>query len=144
MSDPFSIAAGVVGITGVALHGTRRLQEDLQQLKDAPETVKRLKEDVNSVEIALKSIQAVEKSEWETLGADVVELSRTTISNCTQACEVFRIDLQRWTKHSEEGKLTWRDGARVGFFKQGQIKAMSQQLANCKLTINNVVNIATL
>lgn len=31
-----------------------------------------------------------------------------------------------------------------GFFKQGQIKAMSGQLQNCKLTINAVVSIATL
>jgi hypothetical protein len=37
----------VVGITVPALHGTRLLLKDLQQLKDAPNTVKRLVEDVH-------------------------------------------------------------------------------------------------
>jgi hypothetical protein len=48
MSDPLSITASVVGITVPALHGTRLLLEDLQQLKDAPKTVKRLVEDLRT------------------------------------------------------------------------------------------------
>ena len=144
MADPLSIAASVVGITVPALHGTRLLLEDLQLLKDAPKTIKRLVEDVRSVEIALKLLQSVEDREWELLGAGVNEHSKTTISSCTQACDLFRTDLQRWTRHSEDGNLVWQDRVNVGFFKQGQIKAMSEQLSNCKVTINSVVGIATL
>jgi hypothetical protein len=144
MSDPLSITASVVGITVPALHGTRLLLEDLQQLKDAPNTVKRLLEDVHSVDTALKLVQSVEDREWDLLGAGVAEQSKTAISSCTQACDLFRTDLQRWTRHSEDGKLAWQDRANVGFFKQAQIKAMSEQLSNCKLTINSVVSIATL
>jgi hypothetical protein len=44
MADPLGIAASVVGIIGPALHGTRLLLQNLQQLKDAPKTVKRLVE----------------------------------------------------------------------------------------------------
>jgi hypothetical protein len=44
MADPLSITASAVGIIVPALHGTRLLLEDLQQLKDAPKTVKRLVE----------------------------------------------------------------------------------------------------
>jgi hypothetical protein len=40
MADPLSIAASAVGIIVPALHGTRLLLEDLQQLKNAPKTVK--------------------------------------------------------------------------------------------------------
>ena len=36
MADPFSITASVVGIVVPALHGTRLLLGDLQQLTDAP------------------------------------------------------------------------------------------------------------
>ncbi|KAF2826855.1 hypothetical protein CC86DRAFT_369990 [Ophiobolus disseminans] len=131
MTEPLSFAASVVGITVPALHGVRLLSEDLQQLKEAPKTVKRLSEDVQS-------------KEWDLLGAGVLDELRTTISSCTQACNLFRTDLQRWTRHSEGGKLAWQDQTSVGFFKQGQIKAMSEQLQNCKLLINSVVNIATL
>jgi len=144
MTDPLSICASVVSITVPALHGVRLLIEDLQQLKEAPKTIKRLLEDVQSVETSLKLLQGVEKREWDLLGASVLDESKTTISSCTQACNFFRTNLQRWTRHSGGGKLAWRDRTSVGFFKQGQIKAMSEQLQNCKLSINSVVSIATL
>jgi hypothetical protein len=144
MPDPLSISAGVVGIAVPALHGIRLLLEDLKQLQEAPKTVKRLLEDAQSVDTSLKLLQGVEKREWDLLGASVLEESKTTISSCTQACDLFRTDLQRWTRHSQGGKLAWQDRTSVGFFKQGQIKAMSEQLQNCKLSINSVVSIATL
>jgi hypothetical protein len=144
MTDPFSLTAGAVSIAVPALHGIRLLLEDLQQLKDAPKTVKRLTEDVHSVNAALNLLQGVEYREWNLLGANVAEEAEKTISSCTQACILFRNNLQQWTRHSEDGKLGWKDRTNVGFFKQGQIKAMSEQLQNCKLTINTVVSIATL
>jgi hypothetical protein len=144
MTEPLSIAASVVGITVPALHGVRLLSEDLQQLKEAPKTVKRLSEDVQSVETSLKLLQGVGEREWDLLSASVLDKSKATISSCTQACNLFRTDLQHWTRHSEGGKLAWQDRTSVGFFKQGQIKAMSEQLQNCKLSINSVVSIATL
>ncbi|KAF2820271.1 hypothetical protein CC86DRAFT_333637 [Ophiobolus disseminans] len=144
MTEPLSITASVVGITVPALHGMRLLSEDLQQLKEAPKTVKRLSEDVQSVETSLKLLQVVGEREWDLLGTSVLDESKATISSCTQACNLFRTDLQRWTRHSEGGKLAWQDRTSVGFFKQGQIKAMSEQLQNCKLSINSVVSIATL
>ena len=133
-----------MGITVPALHGIRLLMEDLQQLKEAPKTIKRLLEDVQSVETSLKLLQGIEEREWDLFGANVLEKSKTTISSCTQACNLFRTDLQRWTRHSEGGKLAWQDRTSVGFLKQGKIKAMSEQLRNCKLSINSVVSIATL
>ena len=103
-----------------------------------------LKEDLRSVDLALKSLQAVHDSEWKSLGGTVADESKVAISSCKRACDTFRADLQRWTRHSEEGKLSWQDRANVGFFKQRQIKFTSEQLQTCMLTINSVVGIATL
>ncbi len=99
MTDPLSITASVVGIVVPALHGTRLLLEDLQQLKDAPKGVKRLVEDVHSVDMALELLKSIEEREWGLLGADVAKQSKTTISSSTQACDLFRADLQKWTRH---------------------------------------------
>jgi hypothetical protein len=107
MADPLSIITSAVGIIVPALHGTQLLLEDLQQPKDAPKTVKRLVEDVHSVDTALKLLQRVEEREWGLLGAGIAEQSKATISSCTQACTLFRPDLQKWTRHSEDGKLAW-------------------------------------
>ena len=141
MADPLSITASVVGVFVPALHVTRLLLEDLQQLKDAPKTVKRLGEDVQSVDTALKLLKGIEEREWGLLGEDVAKQS---ISSSTQACNLFRVDLQKWTRHSEDGKLVWLDRANVGFFKKDQVKAMSEQLQSCKLAINLIVGVATL
>ena len=143
MADPLNLTASAVGIIVPALHGTRLrlLLEDLQQLKDAPKTVKRLVEDVHSVDTALKLLQKIEEREWGLLGEDVAKQS---ISSSTQACNLFRVDLQKWTRHSEDGKLVWLDRANVGFFKKDQVKAMSEQLQSCKLAINLIVGVATL
>jgi hypothetical protein len=99
---------------------------------------------VQSVETSLKLLQGVGEREWDLLGASVLDESKATISSCTQACNLFRTDLQHWTRHSEGGKLAWQDRTSVGFFKHGQIKAMSEKLQNCKLSINSVVSIAIL
>jgi len=144
MTDPLSVAASIVGVTVPALHGTRLLLDDLQGIADAPKAVESLKEDLLSVDMALKSLQAVKDPEWKSLGETVAHESKVAISNCKRACDMFRTDLQRWTRHSEGGKLSWQDRANVGFFKQRRVKSTSEQLQTCKLTINSVVGIATL
>jgi len=144
MADPLSVAASIVGVTVPALHGTRLLLDDLQHLRDAPKTVKRLVDEVRSVDAALELLKGVGEAEWESLGTTVADQAKTTISSHTQACNVFKTELQRWTKHSEDGKLAWQDRANVGFFKKTQITAMSEQLQNCKVTVNSIVSIATL
>jgi hypothetical protein len=101
-------------------------------------------EDVHSVDTALILVQGVDDREWELHGESLAGMLKTTISSCEEACDLFRSDLQRWTRHSEDGKLAWKDRANVGFFKQAQIKAMSEQLSNCRLTITSAVSIATL
>jgi hypothetical protein len=144
MADPLSVAASIVGVTVPALHCTRLLLDDLQGIIDAPKSVESLKEDLRSVDLAIKSLQAVHDSEWKLLGGTVADESKLAISSCTRACDTFRADLQRWTRHSEEGKLSWKDRTNVGFFKQRQMKSTAEQLQACKLTINSVVGIATL
>jgi len=113
-------------------------------IKDAPETIKRLEDDVRSVDMALTSLRTLEDQDWELLGASIAEKSKTTISTCTRACDLFRADIQRWTRHSGGRKLTWQDRANVDFFKQWRIKAKSEQLHNYGLTINSILSMATL
>ncbi|KAK8872329.1 hypothetical protein PGQ11_002843 [Apiospora arundinis] len=144
MTEPLSIAASVVGITVPALHVTRLLLDDLQKLKDAPNTVQRLQEDLRTINSAITSIQAVDDREWTVLGEEVAQNSKTTIGTCQTACASCRADIQHWTRHSTGGKLSWQDRASVGFFKQGRIKSLTEQLQSCKSTISSVVGVAVL
>ncbi|POR32819.1 Uncharacterized protein TPAR_07000 [Tolypocladium paradoxum] len=142
--DPFSIAAGVVGIVAPTLHCVRRLMGDLQNIVDAPGAVKSLADDLLTIDKALTSLQTVSDSQWASLGDAVVNQSKSTMTLCTQSCDKFRAALGRWTRHSGDGKLSWQDRAVIGVFKQGQIQSMSKQLQNCNITLTSVVSIATL
>ncbi|KAF2807031.1 uncharacterized protein BDZ99DRAFT_422403 [Mytilinidion resinicola] len=143
MPDLLSVAASIVGITVPALHGTRLLLDDLNKIVDAPNVVQTLREDIASVGMALQSLQTIKDPEWENLGETIANQSKATIRNCERLCSMFRGNLQRWTKHSE-GRLSWHDRAKVGFFKERQIKAMSEQLQSCKIAFNSAVGTATL
>ena len=144
MADPVSVAAGFVGIIVPALHGTRLLRENIENITDAPKAVASLKEDLLSVDMALKALEAVESSEWKSLGQAVENQSKFAISTCKTACDAFMEGLRHWTKHSTDGKLTFRDRVNVGFMQKQKMKSLSAQLQNCRSTINAVASIATL
>lgn len=144
MADPLSIAASVVGIVVPALKCVRHLVDDLQKLVNAPEAVKFLKDDLLTIDKALLSLEVISNSQWESLGESVVDQAKSAMTLCSGSCDRFRTDLSRWTRHSSDGKLSWQDRAMVGFFKQDQIKDVSEQLQACKGTLTSVVSIATL
>lgn len=99
---------------------------------------------MRSINTVLELLQSIEKREWDLLGAGVAKQAEITISSSTQACNLFRADLQKWTRHSEDRKLVWLDQANVGFFKKDQVKAISEQLQSYKLAINLIVGVTTL
>jgi hypothetical protein len=142
--EPLSIAASVVGVLAPALHTVRRLLDDIHNIADAPDTVTLLRDDLVAVDKALTSLQAISDAQWQSLGKTVVEESKAAMTLCLVSCDRFRSTLARWTRHSSGGRLSWKDRANVGFFKQSQMKSMSEQLQSCKITLNSVVSIATL
>ena len=144
MADPLSIVANVVGIAVPALHGMRKLIDDVTNIVDAPQAIQSLRDDLTSAALALECLKAIPESEWESLGSPVADQSRHAVETCGSACDNFRMDLQRWTRRSRNGELSWRDRTNIGFFKERQIKAMSNHLQSCKLTCSTVAGMATL
>lgn len=144
MVEPLSLAANIAGVVIPALHGMRLLLRDLQDIKDAPRALKDLENEILLVDGALSSLQTVESEDIDHLGANVGDNLKSTIDICSTACEKFRVDLQRWTRHSQEQKLSWRDRSVIGFWKQSHIKSIQSKLQNCQVNITSVVSTATL
>ncbi|KAI0440423.1 hypothetical protein F4803DRAFT_553082 [Xylaria telfairii] len=143
MAEALGIAAGVVGIIAPALHWTRILLVDLHNLSDAPAVVKSLQGDLQLIDRTLQSLEAITRPQWEALGSSVIKQCEETASTCTESCKKFRSDLQGWTRHSSDGKLSWQDRTNVGFFRQGRIKSMSDQLHHYEASLNLVISTAT-
>jgi len=145
MSDPLSIAAGVAGLAGLALHGIRQLIDDVNKIREAPKVLEDLQEDLTSVRLSLEALESIDESHLRTLGPQVYDQSKAAIAKCTSTCDDFHGDLRSWTKRSRnDGKLSWRDKTNIGMFKERRIKVMGQQLQNCRLTLNSVIDTATL
>jgi hypothetical protein len=144
MADPLSVSASVAGLVGLALQGTRRLIDDVNNVRDTPKSLEDLQTDLTSIGASLKSLEAADESQLRLLGEHVYDQSAMAIEKCASACDRFRDDLQCWTKRSRNGKLSWRDKINIGFFKEQRIAAMAKQLQSCKLTLNSVVGTATL
>lgn len=142
MVDPLGTAAGVVGIVVPAMHATRLLLDDLEKIRGAQATVEGLEKELRGVILATESLNVVKPSELESLG--VAKQSLSAIKTCDEACEAFSKDLRRWTKHSEDGKMSWRDRINVGFFQDENIKSLSTRLQTCKTTLILAVSTATL
>lgn len=144
MADPLSLASGIAGVVIPALHGMRLLLRDLQDIKDAPKNVQQLKNDLSLVDGALSSLQDIKAEDLDFLGPSVEANVQSTIKVCSTACDEFRADLQRWTRHSQDQKLSWRDRSTIGFWKQDHIKSIQGKLHNCQVNITSVVSTATL
>ena len=142
--DPLSVTAAVVGIAAPAVHAIHLLSEDIQKIVDAPETLNSLRKNLLSVDQALASLQAVSDAQWKSLGDTVVSQSKAATTSCGESCDRFRTALNRWTRHSEDGKLSLRDRAMVSFFRQGYIRSLSEQLQNCSIALISVTSTATL
>jgi len=138
------VAANIVGIAVPALHGARLLLDDIQQIRGAPKAIIGLKNELRSLEMAYQSLQAVAQPDWDSLGGTVADQAKVAVTTCEDACNLFRADLQYWTKHSEDGTLSWQDRLNVGFFKQHRVKALSDQLHTCYITMNLAVSVANL
>ncbi|KAI0867920.1 hypothetical protein GGS24DRAFT_514378 [Hypoxylon argillaceum] len=128
MADPFSIAAGVIGTLAPAVHWIRLLLADVESLADAPQAIENLKGEIR----------------LEVLGTSVLEQSKLTLTACSKSCETFRADILSWTKHSSDGKLSWRDRANLRLFKEHQIKSISEQLKKYRASLTLLASTATL
>lgn len=142
--DPLGIAASVGGIGVPVLQLVRRLNNDIRKIVDAPAAIKAVRDELIYLEEALTSLQAITDAQWNSLGENMANLAKSAINMCKESCEKLGDDLNRWTRHSEDGKLSWRDRATVGFFKQRYLESMSQQFHNCKTTLVSVSSSATL
>jgi hypothetical protein len=116
----------------------------LEAIKDAPDMVQRLQSELKSLDQALVSLKDVKIEDLKSLSPSITDGLKSTVATSAQTCNVLRADLQRWTRHSEDGKMTWKDRTNVGFFKQKDIKAFVDRLRNSQLTICCAVNVATM
>jgi len=94
MADPLSVTAGVVGITAFALQSVQQLTAFIESIRDAPEIITGIKEDLKAVESVLSSLgRALQNKD---LPAEILESLdqnaniKVAVENCSKECAKFR------------------------------------------------------
>ena len=64
MTDPFSITAGTIGITGVALSGISKLRQTVTDWENAPQEVRDIESRLSSTQDTLKSLDGLKILDW--------------------------------------------------------------------------------
>jgi hypothetical protein len=72
-----------------SLHGARLPLEGIHQIKGAPKVIIGLKDELRFFEVALKSLQAVEQPEWNSLGSIIADQANLALTTCSGACASF-------------------------------------------------------
>jgi hypothetical protein len=140
--DPLSITASVVGITTAALQSAQFLVKTIDNVKDAPGTIKDICTDLRAIESVLQDLNAkVQDGSSQIIRSNQIG---PAVENCDRACKAFQLQVERWMKHSKEDKIFWISRWRIGLFGQDRIKTFKGQLGDCKSTLNVALTTATL
>jgi Fungal N-terminal domain of STAND proteins len=140
--DPLSIIASVVGITTAALQSAQFLAKTIDNVKDAPGTVRDIGAELRAVELVLQNLrEALQDGSFQSSLGDQI---RPAVENCDRACKAFQSQVEQWTKHSQEDKIFWMHRWKIGLFGQERIKTFKGQLGDCKNTLNVALSTATL
>ena len=142
MADGLSIVGSVVGIATAVVQSIQFLIATIDNIKDAPDTIRNIKLDLQAVEPVLRNLSTAAQSDGTqiTLSAEV----RSATENCSRACTAFQSLLDHWMRHSTEGKTFWMDRWRVGLFGQEKIKTFKGQLNDCKSTLTVALSTSTM
>ncbi|RYN82212.1 hypothetical protein AA0119_g13442 [Alternaria tenuissima] len=140
--DPLSITASITGITTAAFQSVQFLAKTIDNVKDAPNTVRSVSTDLQAVEPVLQNLEKALQD-----GTSQIVLSneiKYAVDNCDRACRAFQSQVEHWMKHSTEDKMFWMDRWKIGLFGLERIKTFRGQLSDCKGTLSMALSTATI
>lgn len=131
MSDPLSVAAGVVGLATVALSSSIKLYTMIRSLQSQNKKARALKNELTELNAVLQSL-------LETIQAhpDINFCALTIpLERCASACDEYAIVIGRCTAHSSATKSSVRDWLTQKYL-QGDVDDFHAMISTYKSTIN--------
>ncbi|KAF9767762.1 hypothetical protein IL306_015032 [Fusarium sp. DS 682] len=126
MAEPVGLIASIVSI----VQGAGLLASTIDNIRNAPESVKAIKNDLGLLMPALKKLKSV----IDERGPDFADLGpeiQSTLQHCQEACNEFKSSLDHWTRHSTSEGSSLLDMVKTGLLKQSRIKIMKDQVYQC-------------
>lgn len=134
LMDPLSITAATIGISTAACASIATLRNTISGLGEAQEELHSIRFQLDNIEKPLRILDSFAVDETALVSAQRI-LAKTTIShtvnNCGKACEAFDKKLKRWTRHSQDVKLSLRDKMSVGVWNVEKIRTFKVRVETC-------------
>ena len=130
MSDPLSVASGIVALTTAGLQASLALLQAVRELKRAPSTVRQLKEELQTLTDLLQSLQDAISDEPSSFKA-----LETPLYRCAIACQEFEAVLLRFAGRSQSAKSSFQDWAKLKYLGS-DINGFKEAIAGYKATIS--------
>jgi hypothetical protein len=99
------VAAGVIGITDVALRSIKGLYDFFQDLQDAREQLPQIWSEISYLQNNLTSLEFLSKADEDTLKEVKATGITQGMNECGSVCSKFIRQLSRWTKDGVDGLL---------------------------------------
>ena len=140
--DPLSITAAVLGISHPAISSIVKLRNLIHDTAEAKELVQDICASLEGIQRPLallaelsgtdSGIEVVVKRDLEHAGVP------DAVQRCGEACEKFSKSLEKWTRHSSETRMSFRDRFTVGIRNKERIQTLRTQVQSCQ----NIVQFA--
>lgn len=143
MADPFSIAAGIIGVAAATVHTARRLKEFLDSIKETPEAVKSISIELGVLQYSLTALEELLRS-----GDDLFEVARTDegrrcitsltmiLTQCQHTFNSIHSMMMPFTEKRDGSKdLRWK--AAVNWIgRKETLDLLKRELVSAKMTLD--------
>ena len=137
--DPLSVSASVIAVAGLAFSSSKLLYETLSSIRNAPETFRNLKTEVEVLQQTILSFQeGLERdSKDETRqGTPEVVLNelKPALQACHNCCDKLNGKIVKLLSNSKDGHISLRDKIKLQF-QDKEIEAARALFASFKSTL---------
>lgn len=132
MAEPISLASGIVALATFAFKSSVSLYQVVESFQNNQRTMRRLKEEVESLNGVLLSLQKVTAGNSADL--DGLKGLNLPLLRCGKACKDFEAEIIKCTAHCGGSRTSFRDWAKLKYMGD-DIAGFKNMLAGYKSTI---------
>jgi Fungal N-terminal domain of STAND proteins len=152
MMDPFSIIAGVIGITSAAIQSSKAFFELVNAIKGCPAEIQAVSRDVHAFYAIVFSLNAIlkEVDVKNVISCDEAMVSMITnlanpLENCQMVLGELMIKIQKRLKHRSEGKGFRMSATYVkwSLCTRSEIRDLQRRLEATKSTLCSALDAVT-
>lgn len=142
------LTASLIGIATLAYDSCQKLNGITQGLRNAPENVKSISDDLAALTKLLGSLKnAFQPQNQASRGSlerqGVLTELQSAMQGCQELCEEFTQKLSKHTAHSSEDRMSKRDRISL-HFNGAEILVLKERLVQYKLTFHIALDVASL